>query len=556
MTMSRTSAEIRKVTRELGNEILREKLNRSDEAVFHPFPHTSGDFPTWRLRFDPIYNAPTGGGIDLNDEIVLGREQDVPGFADLCQSVDAENLGVSRRHALLRPSQNKLFLLDLGSTNGTWINGHSIGVNMPYSLSNGDLVRIGRMEFTIAILKHPDRAENSSRKSNPIDSLCEISRAISSHLDLKEVLAQTLAMAMTYTPSDEVSIWLVDEHSGELFLEAEEGMEGERIQRLPVADTLAGQVVRTGKPMLVNREKEGGQIKIKTGYLVEAVIYVPIILGGATFGVLSAAHREKGKLYSPTDEKMMVAIADMTAVAIQNARLHNAVNRALANRSKVLTVLNVMLADRVKGMVNSTIGYAGLLQTDPSLSGDARETVTQIAEMGDRLINLIYQLNEAAAWNEEDSIQYTPFDFQDIVAQTVEDMSGFAGEKQIRLELQVVGNSYLMDGNVIYLHRAVFNVIDNAIRYSPPSSQVSIILMYGHNEIVLQVRDQGVGIPESDLPYIFDRYIRSEQSDGIGLGLYITRIAVEAHQGTVMIRNMDNGGIELTMTLPGTLRAG
>ncbi len=550
----RSPDEIRKVTRELGNEILREQLEQKPDMEFRLYPDLDTNQPVWRLRFDLTYNSPVQGGIDLNGEVVLGRDQEVPGFADICNAANAEQLGVSRRHALLRPTESKLYLLDLGSTNGTSINGHSIGVNMPYSLSNGDVVRLGRMEFTISILKHPEHTAAHNDKADLFDILPTISRCITAQLELKEVLKQTLAMAMTYTPSDEVSIWLVDEHSGELFLEAAQGMDGEQVQRLPVADTLAGQVIRQGKPICVNRTPDGSPIKIKTGYLVEAVIYVPLTLGGATFGVLSAAHRERGKIFSRQDEKMMNAIANITAVAVQNARVHQSTARALDSRTKVLTAINYALSNNLKNQVRSTIGNAGLLQSDEALSPDQLDITGEILETGDAMIGLIRQLNDAVSLTEDHSIQHLPFDLADVVSRVVEDLYLFAAEKSTTMDFQVMGTTYLIQGDTGYMYRAVLNLVDNAIRYSPNGSQISLMLMYGHQEIILRVRDSGPGIAENDLPFLFERYVRGENSTGIGLGLHLVYTAVEAHQGTITVCNADDHGAEFTITLPGKLR--
>jgi signal transduction histidine kinase len=551
---SRSADDIRKVTTELSNEILREYLESHPDIVYQPFPHSGGDYPTWQLRFDLTNNSQIQGGVELNDEVMLGREERVPGLIEIFAAADPDQHGVSRRHALLRPTESKLYLIDLGSTNGTWINGHSIGVNMPYSLSNGDVVRLGRLEFAIHIVSHPGRTTVVGHKTSPFDILPTIARSITTQLDLKEVLKQALDVVMAYTPADEVSIWLVDEQSGELFLEAGRGMDQEQIQRLPVADTLAGQVIRTGKPTIVNREKDGDRIKIKTGYLVEAVIYVPLTLGGATFGVLSAAHREKGSLFSQDDEKLMMAIADFTAVAIQNARIHQVTARKLMRSTKILTALNYAMSSDLKSLVNTIIGYAGMLRFEKSLSEDVQDIPLHLTKNGDTMAYLIHKVNEAASLSIDFAIETAPFDLEEVVSRVVTDMQSVAEDKATRVELQVMGTPYLLLGDEAYMYRSVVNLVDNAIRYSPRESSVSVMLVYSHKEVILRVSDTGPGISEDDLPYLFERFVRGEESIGLGLGLELVRAAVEAHRGLVRAANITDGGAEFTITLPGTLR--
>lgn len=547
---------IRKVTTELSDEILREQLDLHPEPVFQPYPHPISKQTTWVLHFNSTLNSRIQSGIELNDDVLLGREQFVPGFVELFQVADPEQYGVSRRHALLRPTESKLYLIDLGSTNGTWINGHSIGVNMPYSLSNGDMVRLGRLEFTIHILNHPGRTSSLNRATDPFETLPTIVRSITAQLEVKEVLKQALAMAMTYAPADEVSIWLVDEQSGELFLEAGRGMDHEQIQRLPVVDTLAGQVVRTGKSTLVNREKDADQIKLKTGYLVEAIIYVPLTLGGATFGVLSAAHREKGKLFSQQDEKLMMAIADFTAVAIQNARQYQATSHKLTRCTKIFTALNYALSSNLKSLVNTTIGYAGMLRLEKALSEENQEILLHLLENGDEMANLTHKMNEAATLIMDFSIQSAPFDLEEVVLRAIADIQSAAQEKATEIDFQVMGTPYLILGDEAYMYRAALNLLDNAVRYSPPESSVSVMLVYSHKEVILRVSDTGPGIPQNDLPYLFERFVHGEESVGMGMGLEFVRTVVEAHRGSVMACNISDKGAELKIVLPGTLRVG
>ena len=550
---ARSSEEIRKVTTELSEELLNEQLGWQADPTYISYPHPDDRQPTWRLRFDLTYDSSVSGGVDLNDEVILGRGQEVPGFMALFESVDAEQLGVSRHHATLRPTESKLYLIDLGSTNGTWINGHSIGVNIPYSLSNGDVVRMGRLEYVIYLLERPESAQKSTQKAELTTILSAAAREITSQLELPEVLNQTLTSAMTYTAADEVSIWLVDEQSGELILEAGHGLDSENVNRLPVADTLAGQVIRSGSVVNLHRQKDEEQIKIKTGYLVEAVIYVPLTLGGATFGVLSAALQQPGKMFSQNDEKVLIAIGDFTAVAVHNARQFQATTKTLAHRTKTLTAMHYALGTNFKTLVNAVIGYTGLLLFDGSLSDDMRDIATIMVENGDDMVNLIHQMGEVTGLMVELDIQQSPIDLVDIASRAVNDNQEFAQKRSITLEYEVLGKPYLARGDENYLYRSIFNLVDNAIRYSPPAANVSVAVIFERQEIFIRVSDTGPGIPDNELPYLFERYARTTRSGGIGLGLELVRSAIEAHRGTIQVRNLESGGAEFKITLPGTL---
>jgi signal transduction histidine kinase len=475
--------------------------------------------------------------LDVNGEAVLGRGKgtDVVDFTPF----NAEELGVSRRHAMLHPADAKLYVADLGSTNGTWKNTHSIGVNTPYSLYDGDLLTLGRLEFVVRIVRRPaGHTATLQTKADLADALATIARAITSQLELDEVLNQALEMANALTAADECSIWLVDEQTGELFLEAERGIDADHIQRmrLSVPDTLAGQVIETGAPVRASQEIEGQQIKVKTGYLVEAVLYVPLSLGGVTFGVLSAAHRGGG------DEEMMASIADFAAIAVQNARLYHATNYALNRRSEDVAALNHALSHDLKNLLNSVMGYASLLPNIDELPETPGDIAQGLSTAATSMAYLVDQLLELTTLSDVPHL----------------DMEGAALAKSIHLGYDLVGSPYAIQGDASRLYRSVLNLVDNAIKYSPEGAQVEVLLAFSDTDIAIVVRDSGPGIPEEDLPHVFEKYYRVDQAaegqTGIGLGLALVRATIEAHRGTVIAQNAEGQGAEFIITLPISLR--
>jgi signal transduction histidine kinase len=107
-------------------------------------------------------------------------------------------------------------------------------------------------------------------------------------------------------------------------------------------------------------------------------------------------------------------------------------------------------------------------------------------------------------------------------------------------------DSYGLVGARSRLERAVDNVLDNAIKWSPPGGTVDIRLADG----VLTVRDHGPGIAEADLPHVFDRFYRAAAAraqPGSGLGLAIVKQTVDDHGGSVTVANANGGGVLVTL---------
>jgi signal transduction histidine kinase len=110
-----------------------------------------------------------------------------------------------------------------------------------------------------------------------------------------------------------------------------------------------------------------------------------------------------------------------------------------------------------------------------------------------------------------------------------------------------------VDADPDRLERIVVNLLANALKYAPGRSPVHLKASPRGGEVLISVRDEGPGIAPEDLPYIFDRFYRSDSvrgSEGLGLGLYICRKLVDAHGGRIWVESSRGGGSEFLVALP------
>jgi two-component system sensor histidine kinase MprB len=190
-----------------------------------------------------------------------------------------------------------------------------------------------------------------------------------------------------------------------------------------------------------------------------------------------------------------------------------------------------------------------LAQADgsPDLPADARaELLSDVRAQIEELTTLIGDLVELAR-EEPMAHVVEPVDLAEVVDRAVARVR----RRAPGIAFAVKADPWWVVGEGSALERAVTNLLDNAAKWSPPEGVVTVRIAEG----VLTVDDEGEGISDADLPHVFDRFYRAEESrsmPGSGLGLSIVRQVVERHSGSVTAGRCPTGGSRLTVTLPGS----
>jgi signal transduction histidine kinase len=149
-----------------------------------------------------------------------------------------------------------------------------------------------------------------------------------------------------------------------------------------------------------------------------------------------------------------------------------------------------------------------------------------------------------------------PCNLGEILSTVIKDVAGAALYKAITVDYVESGEVYPIWADEIRLYHLVLNLVDNAIKYSPRDTVVQVALDFTEYVISIQVRDQGPGIPEAEMPHLFEKYFRGTQAKlhpGAGVGLSVVRAIADAHGGQVAARSIPAGGTEFIVKLPGSL---
>lgn len=166
--------------------------------------------------------------------------------------------------------------------------------------------------------------------------LARVGRSVTSTLELDEVLRRIVEAGVSLTQAEEGFLALLDETSGQLYLRAAKNIDQDRVKtmRLPVNDSLIGSVISTGQPIRSIQTGAEPPIKLSTGYLVQSLLYVPLLSRGKAFGVLSVDNQVSRRAFTQLDENLLTSLADYAAVALENARLYEQARQEISMRRR------------------------------------------------------------------------------------------------------------------------------------------------------------------------------------------------------------------------------
>lgn len=198
-----------------------------------------------------------------------------------------------------------------------------------------------------------------------------------------------------------------------------------------------------------------------------------------------------------------------------------------------------------------------LLLKDESLTEDDRKEYLAIAiKHCEHLSKLVDRLLELAKLDSPSmTLVSEPFSIQELVQDVTQKFKLKAMEKEISMTTNIDEQIPFVSADIGLIERALENLIENAIHYTPKSGKLNIVMTPSPQEVVVQISDTGPGIPENELPRIFDRFYQLDKSRKIkqghsGLGLAITKRIIELHGKSIDVSSIVNAGTTFQFSLP------
>lgn len=176
------------------------------------------------------------------------------------------------------------------------------------------------------------------------------------------------------------------------------------------------------------------------------------------------------------------------------------------------------------------------------------EELQKLTDLSDGLMRL--------AGLDNTTIQRQPLDVAEIIATSIERIQPKADEKKITITAGAPASPLMVLGDEHSLAEVIIILLDNAIKYSPEKSRITVSVHQAQATATISVADNGIGIKASDIPYLFDRFYRADTSrtkqttHGYGLGLAIAQNIISKHNGTISVKSTPGSGSTFTITLP------
>ncbi len=198
-----------------------------------------------------------------------------------------------------------------------------------------------------------------------------------------------------------------------------------------------------------------------------------------------------------------------------------------------------------------------LLIKEGELSEEERRHYLGLAaKHGRRLSQLTAELFELAMLeSREADLHFEPFSLAELVQDVAQKFELEAEKRELRLETEIPEGAPFVSADIALIERVLENLIENAIKYTPEGGRIRLSLILGRGRIAARVSDTGVGIPEADIPHIFDRFYRVEKSrgegpEGTGLGLAIAQRILQLHGSPIQVESEPGAGTSFTFELP------
>ena len=406
---------------------------------------------------------------------------------------------------------------------------------------------------------------NRRRQADRLQRILEISQILTSTFDLDELLHLILSAATELTDTEAASIMLLNEGGTELRFAASNGSGREMNKlasmRVPIGGSLAGSILVAGRPMVIEdvqrdpRHFDG--VDKQLDFQSRSLLGVPLMVHDRPIGVLEALNKRDGQSFSEEDGQLLMTLAAHAAVAIENARLVTALQKAYDQLNKVDEIKSNFIAiasHELRTPLGLILGYAAMLKDD--VKPEAQMQVDVVVNSALRLRDLIDDMVNVQHVAEGKAVlDVEEFILQDLIRTALEAIKDLYTSKDMVVTVDVPAAPIGMKADRVKLAIVLNNLLTNAVKFTEPGGKVLIQAAVSNGDVNVHVADTGCGIPPADIEHVFERFYQVEHHltrthGGMGLGLAIAKGMVELHGGRIWCESVVGMGSRFSFTVP------
>lgn len=405
-----------------------------------------------------------------------------------------------------------------------------------------------------------ERLRRENVRLRALIPLFELNKTLMATVDVNEVLSQVVRISRQETGADRVSLLLLSaDWPSSTQMRAYTPLESRSSAQERFDQAVAERAMALEGPLVLqgNVEEDSSLPKIAQEMGIYSLIASPIAVKDKVIGILILTKESRGGHFVPGDAELLSVLSGQAAVAIENARLFEEIQRAYQELRKLDHLKSEFIniaAHELRTPLAILMGYASIMEEDAH--GDSKERLQIIVRNAMRLRSLIDNMLDLRHLETgQNQLRLSRFSLNGAVISIVGDLTPMARDKGQRI--RVHGAEKLVEINTDH-HKfdlILVNLLSNAIKFTPEGGEISVEVRPTEDAAIVSVRDTGIGIPPEEQERIFDRFYQVSDSltrehGGMGLGLTIAKGMVELCGGRIWVESEVGQGSTFTFIIP------
>jgi signal transduction histidine kinase len=396
-----------------------------------------------------------------------------------------------------------------------------------------------------------------------LERLLEVVRGLTTSPDLDSFLQSVISEASELTNSELSSILEYDETADELRFLTVQWFDRDvlRPMGVPLDGSAAGWVFRKRQPLIIQDAKADKRhfkvVDRVTKHETNSLVAVPLMVRGEVIGVLEALNKKDNVHYTEEDLAILETLGALAAQAMRNVALERKMRVARVEHAELERLKSDFVAitsHELRTPLGLILGHATFLKE--LVGPEHSEQLDTIVRNATKLKEVVENLSSVDNFeNGAARVRSQKVSLAKIAEDTILNFQDEAKARNITLKAEMNNHPFFVDVDGSKIGIVFSNLVKNALQFTNPGGHISIAVDEDSGYMKVSVQDDGIGIPDKDLPRVFERFFQVEEHltrrhGGMGLGLAVAKSIVELHGGRIWAESQPTKGSTVTFLLP------